>query len=403
MKKPSIMIVTEVFYPEEFNINDVALSWKSKGYDVDVLTMAPTYPESVVFDGYKNKFYQKEVWRSINVYRVKAVTGYKTSLIKKFLKYFWFMVSGGIAALFLGKKYDYVLGFNAGPLTAMLPAVIICKLYKRPTTLWVQDVWPDSVYAYGFKKTKVLSFFLDKFIKFMYHNIDNIAVSCKGFESRLKPYVKNDTIFNYLPNWAIDLDMNSNPIELNEDEKVQFTFAGNTGKVQNLENIIQSFNKLSDEYLEKAQLNIIGDGSELERLKRVNTTDNVIFYGRKPRSEMMKYYKASNFLIVSLANKPIFSVTVPGKFQTYIAAKRPILAIINGDTADIVKDNNLGFIANPGDINSIKSVFMRAIDTEKDILERFTKNCDKLNQNVFNKDIIVDRLLELTTTRQLRR
>jgi hypothetical protein len=45
------------------------------------------------------------------------------------------------------------------------------------------------------------------------------------------------------------------------------------------------------------------------------------------------------------------------------------LAIINGDTADIVKDNNLGFVANPGDINSIKNVFMQAIDTEKDMLE----------------------------------
>ena len=66
----------------------------------------------------------------------------------------------------------------------------------------------------------------------------------------------------------------------------------------------------------------------------------------------------------------------------------------------IVKDNNLGFVANPGDIKSIKSVFMRAIDTEKEMLEQFTKNCDKLNQNVFNKDIILDRLLELTTTRR---
>jgi hypothetical protein len=64
---------------------------------------------------------------------------------------------------------------------------------------------------------------------------------------------------------------------------------------------------------------------------------------------------------------------------------------------------NLGFVANPGDINSIKNVFMQAIDTEKDILERFTKNCDKLSQNVFNKDIIIDRLLGLTTARQLRR
>ena len=38
-----ILIVTECFYPEEFKINDVALSWKDKGYDVDVLTLIPSY------------------------------------------------------------------------------------------------------------------------------------------------------------------------------------------------------------------------------------------------------------------------------------------------------------------------------------------------------------------------
>jgi len=49
-----ILIVTECFYPEEFNINDVALSWKDKGYDVDVLTLAPTYPLGKIFSEKKN-------------------------------------------------------------------------------------------------------------------------------------------------------------------------------------------------------------------------------------------------------------------------------------------------------------------------------------------------------------
>jgi len=396
MSNPGILIVTEVFFPEEFNINDVALQWKSRGYDVGVLTVVPTYPESVVFDGYQNKFYQKEIWQGINIYRVKSVTGYSKSLIKKLLKYFVFMIGGTVAALFLGKKYDCVLGFNTGPLTAMLPVIVVRKLYKKPVTLWTQDVWPDSVYAYGFKKNKILSFFLNKFVKFVYQNIDNIAISCKGFESKLQLYVKNDLIFNYLPNWAINLDMSLNPERLSKSTRVHFTFTGNIGKVQNLENIIKAFNDLNEELSKVAQLNIIGDGSELKKLKAISATDNIIFYGRRPRSEMIKYYKASDFLIISLIDKPIFSVTVPGKFQTYISAKKPILAIINGDTADIVKDNNLGLVANPSDIKSIKNIFIKAIGTDKDVLVEFTKNCDRLSQGVFNKDVIIDRLLNLT-------
>ena len=38
MKSKKILIVTECFYPEEFKINDLALSWKNKGYEVDILT-----------------------------------------------------------------------------------------------------------------------------------------------------------------------------------------------------------------------------------------------------------------------------------------------------------------------------------------------------------------------------
>ena len=60
-KNKKILIVTECFYPEEFKINDVALSWKDKGYDVDVLTLTPTYPLGRVFPGYKNGFFRKDI------------------------------------------------------------------------------------------------------------------------------------------------------------------------------------------------------------------------------------------------------------------------------------------------------------------------------------------------------
>ena len=395
-KNKKILIVTEFFYPEEFKINDVALSWKDNGYDVDVLTLAPTYPLGKVFSGCKNGFLSKSKWQGVTVYRVHATIGYKSSAFKKILKYLNFMIFGSIVALFIGKKYDYVFGFNASALTSMLPAVLIRKLYKKPVTLWVQDVWPDSVYAYGFKKTRMLSFCLNGFVKFMNHNVENIAVSSKGFESKLKPYVKDNMVFNYAPNWADDLNMELTPVLLSDDGKIQLTFAGNIGKVQNLKNIILAFNRLNAKHAKRAQLNIIGDGSELKKLEALNIKNNIVFHGKKPRDEMARYYKASDFLIVSLVDKPIFKVTVPAKTQTYIAAKKPIIAIINGDTADIIKDNNLGFIANPSDIEDIKNIFMQAINTDKVTLEKFTKKCDSLNQEVFNKDIIIERLLRLT-------
>ena len=185
-----ILIITECFYPEEFKINDVALAWKKKGYDVSVLTLVPSYPLGEVFSGYKNKIFQREKYQGINIYRLFTCPGYRECKIKKLLKYLSFMVFGAIAAISIGRRYDYIFGFNLGALTEMFPAVLIRKLYKKPTMLWIHDVWPDSVYAYGFKKTKLLSFILENFVKFILKDISSIAISSKGFEEKLKPYVK---------------------------------------------------------------------------------------------------------------------------------------------------------------------------------------------------------------------
>jgi glycosyltransferase involved in cell wall biosynthesis len=404
IKNKKILIVTECFYPEEFKINDVALSWKDKGYDVDVLTLVPTYPLGKVFPGFRNGLFRKDEYQGINIFRVHAVTGYRDSVIKKIFKYINFMVFGGVAAIFIGRKYDYVFGFNMSALTGMLPAVLIRKLYKKPTMFWVQDVWPDSVYAYGFKKTKALSIALDGFVRFMYRNIDSIAVSGRGFESKLLPYIKKNLIFHYLPNWADDLDDNLMLADFGKIEGVtHFTFAGNIGKVQNLENIINAFCLLSSEHQEKAQLNVIGNGSNLESLKLLaNSNQKIIFHGKKPRADMASYYKASDFLIVSLVDKPIFSVTVPAKTQTYIAAKKPILAIINGETANIIKDNNLGLYADPAKIDAIVNVLEQCINMSQIERKDFTRKNDRLLSTIFNKEKTINKLLEVLVNKKIR-
>lgn len=397
VKHKKILIVTECFYPEEFLINDIALSWKDKGYDVDVLTLVPTYPQGKVFPGYRNYFFRKEEYQDINIFRVRAVQGYRDSAIKKILKYINFMIFGSIAAIFIGRKYDYVFGFNMSALITMLPAIFIRKLYKKPTTFWVQDVWPDSVYAYGFNKTKILSTALDILVKFMYTNIDSIAVSGKGLKSKLTPYIHKDMPVHYLPNWADNLNENPRSVNLGKSkEATHFTFAGNIGKVQNLENIINAFSLLPGKIQEKSQLNIIGDGSNLSNLMKIaNNNQNIIFHGKKPRSDMAAYYKASDFLIISLVDESIFSLTVPAKTQTCIAAKKPILAIINGDTASIVLDNNLGLYVDPSKVEAIAAMFKRCVEMSQSEMENFTKKNDHVLATIFNKEKTIDALLKL--------
>lgn len=399
MAKKRILIVTEYFYPEEFKVNEVALAWYKKGYEVDVLTQNPTYPYGKVFENYTNSWYSIDNYQGVKVYRVKAVTGYKDSLFKKLLKYFTFMSLGSFISLKIGKKYDYVFGFDVGPLTGMVPAVVLQKFYGIKVTLWVQDVWPDSVYAYGFKKRKFLTLTLNAFVRFVYKHTSYFAISGKGFKEKLEPYLVNKQKIQYLPNWGDNLNMDLSPFEFSKEKKIHFTFAGNIGKVQNLDIIIKAFGNLSDEYNNKAQLNLIGDGSHLEALKNLvksKNIKNVVFWGRKPREEIFSYLDGSDFLLVSLVDKPIFSLTVPAKIQTYIAASKPIMAVINGDAADIIEENNLGFVTHPNDKYLITQTFMKCIDCDEKKILDFTKNCEKLTSTVFNKNKVIDSLLNLT-------
>ena len=238
-EKLKVLIITERFYPEEFIINDLAADWAAGGLRVDVLTQAPSYPFGKVFSGYSNSVFSCGRWKSMNIFRFFTVTGYRESLFLKLLNYFSFAAAGSVAALFKARGYDRIFVYQTGPLTLALPAVLARKLYGIPVTIWTQDLWPDMVYAYGFRRTKPLAWCLDAFIGFIYRNCDNILVSCEGFASRLAGYAPGREI-KHFPNWpTVTPDGGAEKAAL--PEGLNFTFAGNTGKLQNLENVLRGF------------------------------------------------------------------------------------------------------------------------------------------------------------------
>ena len=79
--------------------------------------------------------------------------------------------------------------------------------------------------------------------------------------------------------------------------------------------------------------------------------------------------------------------------------KKPILAIINGETANIVKDNNLGLYADPSNIKDISKLFKKCIEMNKEEREKFINRNDYLLKTVFNKEKIIESLLKLVTSK----
>ena len=171
--KRKALVLGEAFYPEDFIINDLVKDWEKDGYEFEVLTRAPSYPYGKVYEGYRNKIYQTTYFGTIKVHRFPVWQGYQKSTIIKILNYFSFVFWSFWVVLFIGKHFDKVFIYQTGPLTLATAGIFLKKLYKSKVTIWTQDLWPETVYAFGFKQTKFLSFCLDHFVKWIYKNCDN--------------------------------------------------------------------------------------------------------------------------------------------------------------------------------------------------------------------------------------
>ena len=117
-------------------------------------------------------------------------------------------------------------------------------------------------------------------------------------------------------------------------------FAGNIGPVQSVETVLRAAEILKQE---PVKFHIVGGGTDLERLKGIaKNLDNVFFYGRRPLEEMPKFYAMADAMLVTLIADPVLSLTLPGKVQTYMAAGKPIIGAINGETALVVSEAKCG-------------------------------------------------------------
>lgn len=394
MRKKAL-VITEVFHPEDFIINDLVDDWLEKGYDLEILTRNPSYPFGKVLEGYTNSIYNKSSYKSAVIHRFFVIPGYQNSLLLKLLNYINYMFFSFWILLCIGSRFDKVFIYQTGPLTNGLMPVLLKPLFNYKVTIWSQDLWPDTIYAYGLKKNKITHFILSNIVRYIYSGCDTILISCKGFKDKIEVLLKKPKPIIWVPNWPI-IDGFSN-VKESLPKGFNFTFAGNIGKVQNLDNVVRAFKGVAAKY-PKAFLNIIGDGSYLEELKGICITEaitNVNFTGRKPVTSMPNYFAASDVLLISLVDVPLYEIMIPSKFQTYLTANKPIYAIMKGEVAKMVSHYNIGISAEPNAIEAIEIGFVELLHTSESDLALLSKNSNTLLRDYFDETITKNKLQSL--------
>jgi colanic acid biosynthesis glycosyl transferase WcaI len=114
--------------------------------------------------------------------------------------------------------------------------------------------------------------------------------------------------------------------------------------------------------------------------------------GRHPVERMPAFYRHANALLVSLKDEPIFAMTIPGKLQSYLAAGIPVVAMLNGEGADVVTRFGAGVTCPAGDSAALAAAVLKLSALPEQELQRMGANGSRAIATEFDRHMLITRL-----------
>ncbi|MBC7742926.1 MAG: glycosyltransferase family 4 protein [Bdellovibrionaceae bacterium] len=395
-----VLIVGQYFWPEGFRINEIAKSLVESGVEVDVLTANPNYPEGKVFAGYTAAKTSSEIWNGVTIYRLPTFTRGGGGGFRRVFNYFSFIFFASLFGPWLlrRRKYDTVFVYAVSPIFQAIPAIFLSKIKKIPLVIWVQDLWPESLDAMGAIKNKKILSIIEFFVRKVYKHTDLLLVQSQAFIKPVQNLAPTKKVI-YYPNSVDSFFGESNPQESEIASKLvtgfSVVFAGNIGIGQAVEVIIEAAVKLKD--YKDINFVIVGQGSRWEWMNQqvqVKELLNVFLPGRFPVETMPAFMQKASALLVTLADQPIFAMTVPNKIQAYLASGRPIIACLNGEGARMVAEAEAGISVPAGNAQALADAILRLYNMPTQAREKMGINGRNFYKKHFNHDELIIELIK---------
>lgn len=361
-----LLIVTQYYSPEQTLIAPtIARELSRQGHQVRVLTGYPNYPEGKLYDGFKQRWRQREKDGLVDVLRVPLYVDHSQRAVHRSLNYLSFGASAATARNFArGADVIYVYA------TQMTPAFgpWLWRLTGgAPYVLHVQDLWPDSITGTSMITRDIAARVLDSVLTPWLRSTYRHAAAVIGIApTMVRTLVERGTLedrAHLVYNWA--KETSTPPSSGSSNAKVSrdstgILYAGNVGDMQDLETAVRAAHLARDTGIE---LTIIGDGVALPRVRALCAdlgASNVHLQGRVPRDQMGTIYGTADYALVTLKDLPTFRGTIPSKFQAAVSHGVPVIATVHGDLQNLVKALGVGFTANAEDDESLAGAFRAA-------------------------------------------
>lgn len=397
-----ILIVTQYFWPEEFRVNDLVSGLVDRGHHVTVLTGKPNYPTGRVFDAYRKDPSAYSVYHSIPVVRVPMFSR-GTRAITLLLNYVSFALSGSILGPFKlwGMNFDAIFVFEPSPISVGFPALVLRWLKGAPVAFWVLDLWPESLEATGVVRSKFILRQVGRIVKFIYDRCDLILAQSRSFVPEIQRFNQSPNKIRYFPSWADKTDRTGRdhpaPEIPMDGEKFSVVFTGNIGEAQDFGAVLDAAELLKDN--KAVRWVIVGDGRMAswvrEEVCRRHLHESVLLPGRFPLERMRSFYLHADALLVSLKAEPIFSMTIPGKLQSYLAEGLPILAMLDGEGADVITRSSAGLASPAGNGTALAASVLKMMSMTEQERSQMGRNGFELSEAEFGRETRIDELDKL--------
>ena len=394
-----ILVISQYFYPENFRINDVCLGLKERGHEVVVLTGKPNYPNGKYFNGYGWFKKNNDNWNGIKIYRSNLILRGKANGARLLLNYFSFVFFATLKLFSINEIFDKVFIFAPSPITVAIPGIFARRKYKAKAFLWVHDLWPESVkIAGGIEKKWVLTL-IDKLTRWIYSKMDKLLIQSKGFITYLEKQEVNSNKIIYYPFYA-ETFYKIEESELSYSQKLpigfKIIFAGNIGEAQSFKTLLSAAKIIKHKNLPITWI-IFGEGRLKEYIKeeivRNNLEEVFILKGSAPAIEMPKYFACADALLVSLKKSHIFSITIPGKLQSYLACGRPIIGSLDGVGADIINESKSGYTGSAESPNGLVEAIIKLYNNSFEESYELSKNARAYYEKEFERELLLDKLV----------
>ncbi len=389
-----ILIISQYYYPEQFQINEIAPELVKRGHDVTVVCGLPNYPQGKIYPGYNDKDKWNEVIDGVNVIRCKQKPRGNNPLT--LVQNYWSFVRNAKKVVReLYSDFDVILGYQLSPVTSMFPALEYKKKHGTPMLMYCLDLWPVSGQSHLPIKNGVIYKWLCNISHKIYNSFDKIAVTSQPFikylhEVNKVPYERMTYIPQHADTVMLDMDLTAR-----ENGIADFMFAGNLGAAATLDVIIKAAKILGPR--KDYMIHFVGNGSKRKELEKMvseyELQNNIIFHGNQKREDMSEFYKLADVLLITLRSNNAVGDTMPGKLQMYMTVGKPILGAINGAAYEVIKEAECGYCVKAGDYEGLANLMLAYINNP----EKYN-TCGQKARDYFIKNFTLDKYMDSLET-----